>query len=86
MTLVLKPVTAAACDGMGQASRSGGPFGIPSAFAVRRHPAEGAEKSVQPGHPLALRSADRALIASLLGLIPKARHDRLRLIVTPALS
>jgi transposase len=27
--------------------------------------------------------ADRALIALLLGLIPKARHDRLRLIVTP---
>jgi hypothetical protein len=27
--------------------------------------------------------ADRALIALLPGLIPKARHDRLRLIVTP---
>jgi hypothetical protein len=36
----------------------------------------------QPRRP-GLNWADRALLATLLGVIPKARHHRLRLLVTP---
>ena len=36
----------------------------------------------QPRRPI-LNWADRALIATLLGVIPKARRHRLRLLVTP---
>ena len=36
----------------------------------------------QPGRPK-LNWADRALLATLLGVIPKARRQRLRLLVTP---
>ena len=36
----------------------------------------------QPGRPK-LNWADRALLATLLGVIPKARHQGMRLLVTP---
>ena len=40
---------------------------------------------MQPGHPhrLKLNRADRALLATLLGVIPRARRQGLRLLVTP---
>ena len=40
---------------------------------------------MQPGHPhrLKLNWADRALLATLLGVIPRARRQGLRLLVTP---